>query len=343
MPRDLRDPLPDELVNRPLLHRDADSWGVNGHELRGPLWSSPMRGLHWWGSERRLDVASRIAEVAALLPAGAAIGGWASLWRQGAIDLDGRDDLRVARVSALPRSRAAMPPSRVPDESGLAPVLVCVGPGARIRPRTGIDISRRALPDRDVVEIGGIPFVRAARSAVDLLGRQPPELGLASIDACIRGRATTADAVLGYLDRHHGVRGRPKILRVARLADGSARSRPESVMRWVWVVEAGLPRPLVNASICDLQGTRLGDPDLLDLDAGLVGECDGAHHRGLRQHTADNIREELFEGLNLEVVRATSIDLWPRRRELVARLRAKYQRGLARDRSRDAWYLRRAA
>jgi len=226
---------------------------------------------------------------------------------------------------------------------GLTPVLVCLGPGARIRPRLEIDISRRRLPEEDVLEIDGIPFVRAPRCAVDLIGRQPPELGLASIDAAIRGGATTAGAVQRYLDLHLGVHAHPKVLRVVGLADGRARSRPESVMRWIWVVVAGLPRPLVNAEICDSSGSLAGIPDLLDLEAGLVGECDGAHHRELRQHTSDNIREELFEGLNLEVVRATSIDLWPRRPELVRRILAKHRRGSNRDRSRDAWYLRRAA
>ncbi len=301
-----------------------------------------MRGLYRWG-ESRVDVADRIAEVAELLPPGTAIGGRSSLWWQGARDLDGRADLRVDRVSTLPRSRAAAPRTREAVPPGLAPVLVCVGPGARIRPRPEIDISRRRLTDGDIVNIDGIPFVRAARSVVDLMGRQPPELGLASIDAAIRGRATTALAVQRHLDRHPGVHGRPKLLRVVALADGRARSRPESVMRWIWVVMAGLPPPLVNVGVCDASGTLAGIPDLLDLAAGLVGECDGAHHRELRQHTSDNIREELFEQLNLEVVRATSIDLWPRRRELVQRILTKHRRGTSRDRTRDAWSLRRAA
>ena len=129
---------------------------------------------------------------------------------------------------------------------------------------------------------------------------------------------------------------------MVELADGRVKSRPESVMRWIWVVEAGLPRPLVNHSICDSWGVLRGEPDLLDLDAGLVGECDGAHHRELRQHTSDNAREEDFENLGLEVVRATSIDLWPRRRQLVTRMLAKHERGMVRDRTKDAWFLRRS-
>ncbi|MGH8892038.1 MAG: hypothetical protein ACRDWY_01825 [Actinomycetes bacterium] len=333
-------PLADDLVRRPVLRGDALLGGITDHELRGPHWAHPMRGVYRWG-EAGGDVAARIAEVAAVLPPGAAIGGWASLWRQGARDLDGAG-LRVRRVSALPRSRAASPVAPGPPP-GLAPILVCVGPVARIRPRPQIDISRRRLPDEDVIEIDGIPFVRGPRSVVDLVGRQPPELGLASIDAALRGGATTAADVARYLEKHPGVYGRPKLLTVLSLANGRAKSRPESVFRWIWVVEAGLPQPLVNHSICDAVGTLLGEPDLLDDEAGLVGEFDGSHHRGLRQHTSDNIREERFEGVNLGVVRATHIDLWQRRRELVQRVLAKYRLGVSRDRSRDDWYLRVAA
>ena len=326
-----------------MRRKEAIQAGVTPDQLRGPRWTSTLRGVHRPASQEDQTVDERIAEVALLLPAGAAIGGWASLWRQGVTDLDG-SGLKLERVSSLPRSRAAVPAARqssVPGR-GPAPVLVCLGPGARIRPRPEIDISRRRLPDEDVMELGGVPYVRAERSLVDLAGRQPPELGLASLDAAVRFGATTATAVQDYVLSHPRVRGRSRLMSMVELADGRVKSRPESVMRWIWVVEAGLPRPLVNHSICDSWGVLRGEPDLLDLDAGLVGECDGAHHRELRQHTSDNAREEDFENLGLEVVRATSIDLWPRRRQLVTRMLAKHERGMVRDRTKDAWFLRRS-
>lgn len=336
-------PLRPSPAHEAVCREDAIRAGVTPDRLRGPAWSSTLRGVHRPVTGTKLTLEDHIAEVALLLPAGAAIGGWASLWRQGVIDLDG-SGLRLARVSRLPRSRAAVPlPRPVPTRGGLAPVLLCVGPGAKVRPRPDIDISRRRLPDEDVIEIDGVPFVRAARSVVDLAGRQPPELGLASLDAAIRFGATTAAAVQGYLLAHPGVHGRPQLMRIVELADGQVKSRPESVMRWIWCVAARLPRPLVNHSICDAWGVVRGEPDLLDVEAGMVGEHDGAHHRELSQHASDNAREEDFENLGLEVVRATSIDLWPRRRQLVQRMIAKHQRGMARNRTRDAWFLRSSA
>jgi hypothetical protein len=292
-----------------------------------------------------------IAQTVALLPSGAAIGGWASLFLQGARDLDGGADRRIARVAGLRRSRAttrttsgattrATSGATTPlPGSPRSPVLVSVGPGARIRPRPGLDMSRRTLPDEEVVMVGDVPCVVAPRSLVELMGRQPAEEGLVSIDAFLRAGCGTAEDVLAYLDAHPGVIGRTRIRRLVSLSDGRARSCPESRLRWIWVVEAGLPVPHVNVSVNDDQGRLLGIPDLLDEASGLVGEYDGAQHRELRAHTDDNVREEGFERHNLQVTRATSIDIFRRRKQLVLRRRDARRDGLARDRSRDRWAL----
>lgn len=108
-------------------------------------------------------------------------------------------------------------------------------------------------------------------------------------------------------------------------------------MRVVWIATAELPAPLVNVGVRDRTGLLLGVPDLLDEASGLVGEYDGAHHRTLQNHTADNVREERLEEHNLTVVRATALDLYVRRAGLVTRLRHGYERACARDRSRDRW------
>lgn len=63
------------------------------------------------------------------------------------------------------------------------------------------------------------------------------------------------------------------------LADERSWSPFESRVRVVWVVECGLPRPLVNQEVFDRRtGRLLGVADLLDIEAGLVVECDGGEH-----------------------------------------------------------------
>ena len=58
----------------------------------------------------------------------------------------------------------------------------------------------------------------------------------------------------------------------------------------------------------DEHGHRLGTPDLLDDDSGLVGEYDGAGHRSAPQQRADAVRAELMAGAGLVLVRASALD-----------------------------------
>lgn len=309
------------------------------HEVRGRLWRRTTRGLYIWAGVDELDPMTRILAAVELLPEGAAIGGWASLYVQNTVDLDGDSDLRVQRTARLRPSRSRGSRPSLVEPPSVAPVAVCVGPGARIRPRPEIDISRRVLCPDDIVWVGEIPCLGATRSLIDLVGRQPSEEGLVSIDAALRSDATQPDEIAAYLREHPRVHDAGRIRRLLGLADRAARSCPESRMRWIWVVEAKLPRPLVNREVANQHGQLLGVPDLFDPDSGLVGEFDGSQHRELQAHTADNAREEGFERHNMLVVRATSVDIFSRRRQLVERMQAAHRDGCARDRSRDRWVL----
>lgn len=319
-------PVTDELEprtvpSRPVRTGQALAGGVTARELAGPLWQRFHHGVHVDALLDRSDPDLRIAAAAAVLPAGAAIGGWAALRVLGARELDGRAG---------------------PGGSMLLPVTVCVGRSGRIRPRPGILLDRSRLDDGDLSEADGLTVTAGTRSCVDVALREPVELAVGMLD--VAGRSGVArlervrDRVLGTTRRRGLLRARVAVT----LADGRSKSVPESVLKVVWVLEAGLTRPLVNRTLVDEDGFALGEPDLLDLEAALVAEYDGATHRELRSHTGDNAREEAFEDHNLTVVRATSLDLWPRRPQLVRRLLAGRARGLARDRSRDRFWLRAA-
>ena len=47
-------------------------------------------------------------------------------------------------------------------------------------------------------------------------------------------------------------------------------------MRLVWVLDAGLPAPLVNQHVGDERGRLLGKADIFDPVAGVFGEYDAA-------------------------------------------------------------------
>src|SRR4051812_15797780 len=245
----------DDPTACPVSYRTAREAGVSRRSLDGPLWRRTSRGFYVWAGGDADDVAVCVAQAAALLPTGAALSGWASLNLQGAVDLDGGADLNVGRVAGLRRPRGGTPrPSAPAVRAGRAPVLVSVGPSARIRPRTGLDLSRRELPDDEVVMVGDVPCVVARRAVVEMMGRQPPEEALVTIDAFLRAGLGALEEVHGYLDEHPRIRAAARIRRVLSMADGRARSCPESRLRWIWVVEARLPRPLVNVPIRDAAG-----------------------------------------------------------------------------------------
>jgi hypothetical protein len=312
---------PPEIPDPPRVvwTADAPALGISRRELSGPLWQPAWRGVHIWHNADKKDPAVRLPAVAPLLPPGAALGAWAALHARGVHDVDGR-------IGLTGKTR---------------PILVCVGSVGLIDARPGLIIDRGRFPADEITICSGVPVVCAERAICQIARRYGVAEGVAAADAACRAAVTTPQRLRDFVARQGGRPGVPAMRLTAHLVDPRAASIQESHFRYVWVVIAGLPRPLVNAKIMDDEsGFVVGSPDLLDRDAGLVGEYDGATHRELAAHTNDNNREEGFESRNLIVVRATSIDVWPRRAELVRRIQNGRERGLARDRSRDNWGLR---
>lgn len=262
--------------------------------------------------------AEQLQAVGALLPDGAAVGGWAALYARKVHDIDGR-------IGRTGRTR---------------PILVCVGPVGLMAARPNLIVDRGRFAPAEASMCSGVLAVGPERAICQVAHREGPELGLAAADAACRAGVTRPARLREFVATQQGRPGVAAMRLVARLADPRAASIPESHLRFIWVVQAGLPLPLVNASIVDESGFFVGSPDLFDRDAAVVGEYDGATHRELAAHTDDNNREEGFESCNLIVVRATSIDLWHRRDALVRRIQNAQRRGLARDRNRDMWGLR---
>jgi len=159
------------------------------------------------------------------------------------------------------------------------------------------------------------------------------------VDMMLASGLTTETELAVYLADHRPAwKGVGQARNALRFADGATRSPQETRLRMLWMINAALPRPLVNPPIFGWDGSLLGLADLLDPDAGTVGEYDGDQHRELNQHPRDNVREEAFEEHGLVVTRVTSLDL--RNREATAaRLARAWFRGESRDRSKDRWTL----
>jgi hypothetical protein len=304
---------PTELTGR---RSDLRARGVSDWALRGPEWRrTSLHGIWAPSATDPRSADQRIAEARLLLPAGAALGGWAAAYVHGAEELDGR----------------------MPYGDGLRPMPVCVGPGHRILRRSGIALSTSTLAPGDTVVIDGIPVLSLVRTAFDLGRSRDRETALSDIDALLRSTPLDLAELQDYAAAHVGWRGVGHLRWVASHASPWALSCPESILRYVWVVEAGLPAPLVNREVLDTTGRLLGVADLLDPTVGLAGEYDGRHHRRPGQRTSDFGRQEQFELFGLTVRRATGLSLFGRRRELVHRLRSGYELAVARSRGERSW------
>jgi hypothetical protein len=150
-----------------------------------------------------------------------------------------------------------------------------------------------------------------------------------AMDMFALGKVTSLHRMREYVDSvGSGRRGTRRVRAGLDLASEHSWSPNESRMHMVWRREAGLPPPLLNRPLFDRHGRLLGYPDLLDVEAGLIGEYDGADHRGARRHSKDVGREDLLRRHGLEVFRVTGPDLRSpgrvRVRMLEARARARW-------------------
>jgi len=227
----------------------------------------------------------RILEQSARLPAGGAVTGWAGCRLHGAAFFDG-----LAR-----------------DGETQLPVPLAIGPGGKVRGDDAVLLSYH--PVGEPVECHGIPTTALPRCVIDHARVQhDPREVVVAIDMVAAARLLWIDELAVHTD---GLRvGERDLVRWASgLASQHSRSPNETRLRLIAELDAGLPRLWVNAVVHDRSGRRLGEVDLLDPEAGMVIEFDGADHRSPGQHTRDVGKEADLRGVGLEVVRVTGPDL----------------------------------
>ena len=298
----------------PRSRADLLSAGLSPRILASDRW---QQVTHGWHVPRGVPdtVAQRIVQVATVVPEGR-VSGWAAAYVLGADTLDGRDPFTGVRQ----------------------PVRLALDPGASQRHVPGTRCVRVVLDEATVVTEHGLRVTDALRTAEDL-AREAENLveAVAALDVLLRAGLVRRHVLEARLGACAGGRGARQARAAAALCRPGVRSPWETRLR-LFVLELGLPEPLVNVPVFDLDGNFLGAPDLLDLEAGLAIEFDGAGHRERKQHRADNVREEGFERGGLVVARADSLDLTLHRAELGRRLRAAHADAL-RNRRPVRWTL----
>lgn len=285
----------------------VDPEGIHGPtpgRARGPHWrrTSPNRYVP---SEATFDPdAQRIAEVAARLPEGAAVTGFASL--------------HLARARWFSGSRA---------DGTWRPVPVALGHGRNLRPDPRLSRLRTAEPE--IVLRHGIPCTTVLQSVFDEVLLLPDvRQRVAAIEMACFAELTSRSRLLRHATVMRGRRGVGVFTQALALAVEGSESPQEVAMRWVWESDARLPRPLVNPWLFSAAGEFLGRPDLLDAEAGVVGEYDGKHHLDLGQRRKDLDREGRFRRHGLEYFTVVGGELG-NRQAVVARMRDARERARA--------------
>ena len=301
----------------PRLIDPSGRRGPTPGRARGPTWRRTGYGFYVPSWVDATLVEQRILEMGALLPGHGGVTGWAALrWLGGSWFTGVRADgtaLPVALATIDIRSRAGI----VPCEERLDPEEITVHDGLRV--------------------------TRALRSTLFQM-RYADSLWDAVI---VADMAAFSDLVLlhelwPYALAHSGMTGIPQAREAIGHSDENAWSPMEVVMRLIWTCTAGLPRPLTNRPVFDLHGQHIGTPDLLDVEAGVYGEYDGAMHLDGKRRLRDLVREDAFRRLGLEGVVMVAGES---RDEVAARIVATRERALRHDNPRlwtidqPAWWI----
>lgn len=305
-----------DLLGGAHHHSTLTEAGVSDHERRGPLWERVLPGRWAWAATDPDHPRQRALVGASALPDGGALGTWAAAFLHGARQLDG----------------STWAPGI------FEPVVLCMD---RVRQRPwwpGVRPFRSDLEGGDVVELDGVPVTSRLRTAFDLARLAPTVVeAVVRLDVMCRDLDVAPADVLAYADEHRRWRGVPRVRAACPLVDPRTASPQESRYRMLWVLEAGLPPPLCNWPVTDLDGRLLGIVDLLDAEAGVAGEYDGADHAAPDRRALDHARQETIEEHRLGVVRIAGPDLGRYRTRTILRLQRRSRRGRHRDRGADLW------
>ena len=199
-------------------------------------------------------------------------------------------------------------------------VHLTVPAATRLRHRADRWIHCADLPAARVQLRRGVPLTSPGRTWLDLAATIPPAALLALADQMLARHYPSLEftRLIAEAGPARGVR---VARRVARLADPLAGSPMESVLRWL-ILQAGLPRPVLQHRVRDADGRFVGTVDLAWPTAKVLVEFDGNVHRERRVFVADLRRQNGLVVAGWTVLRFSSADVLGRPEWVIAMIRA---------------------
>ena len=262
---------PEQLV-RPVGLDATGQAGPTRGQARGNAWRRTTRGFYVPVSTNAGVPEQRIIEQSMALGGAGAVTAWASLRMHRAAFFDGLDR----------------------DGVTLLPVPL-ISPDRQLRPLPGRLVCQDRLAPSERVVIRGVPCTEVRRATFDEMRRADLRGAVTALDMAAAAELTSVNRMRAYLATRHSWNGGPLVADALELADERSRSPGETRMRLIWVLDAGLPRPVCNRALFSLTGELLGVPDLLDVEAGVVGEYDGADHLADNRRYRDSAVKAFFE------------------------------------------------
>jgi hypothetical protein len=310
---------PSDAVGRPGLVRPVriDPLGKDGptpDQARGPNWRRSSHGLYVPSSVDPLVPEQRVVEAAACLPAYGGVTGWAGLRLGGARYFTG-----------------------LAADGSARPVVLAVMHG-EIKNQAGILVTSERLPPRDLTSHGGIAITTHVRSvSYEMRYARSERQAIVILDMAMMHDVVSTDEVATYVATLNGWIGVGKCRVALVLADENSWSPMETVMRLIWVIDLGFPHPLCNRPLFDLTGRHVGTPDMLDVEAGVVGEYEGPVHLEGRRRGKDLQKEAAYRRLGLEYFTMVAADQRSPENTIMPRMVEARQRARWEPESRRQW------
>lgn len=303
---------------RPVAIDPAGKIGPTRAQARGKRWRKTSHGFFVPAHVDGDRPEQRAVEAAVLLPEYGGLTGWAALRWAGGTWFDG-----LAQGGRSTR-----------------PVVLAVG-GCNVRPQPGIWPSEERLAPEDLTVVGGLAVTTMVRSACyEMRYAATDRLAVVVLEMAAADDLVSIREMTTYASEHSGWTGIPRCRMALPVADENSWSPRETLMRLVWTEDGGLPRPLCNVPIFDLDGHHIGTPDLFDPETGVAGEYDGALHLEGSARAKDVKRESRFRDHLLEYVTMLAADN-ENPAGFVSRVLQAYRRAPAVSESRRTWTLER--
>lgn len=216
-------------------------------------------------------------------------------------------------------------------------VTLAVGGNRWVRPQPTFLTSEERLAPGELVMVDGVRITTAVRSVLYEMryAHDERDAAITLSMACFNDLVSLDEATV-FAATLNGWTGIPKARAALPLAVENAWSPREVGMGHVWTLDAGFPAPLYNTPIFDLAGRHIGTPDLVDPEAGVFGQYDGALHLAGERRSVDVVRDDRFRSHGLEGAIMMAGDVRDPA-AFIARLRAAYDRAADLSPSRCRW------